>query len=116
MKKEYDFSKGERAKFYQSDAEINLPIYLELTFANIFMMPSLLIRLSDPYCLFCPQKPLKIKERKLVYLLLTSRWSPDMAKQRAMRLTIVFNRKSTLVTTSKLYILTSQEKRIAGHL
>jgi len=29
MKKEYDFSKGERAKFYRSDAEINLPIYLE---------------------------------------------------------------------------------------
>jgi hypothetical protein len=29
MKKEYDFSKGERAKFYRPDAEINLPIYLE---------------------------------------------------------------------------------------
>jgi len=29
MKKEYDFSKGERGKFYQPDAKINLPIYLE---------------------------------------------------------------------------------------
>jgi hypothetical protein len=29
MKKEYDFSEGERAKFYRSDAEMDLPIYLE---------------------------------------------------------------------------------------
>ena len=29
MKKEYDFSKGERGKFYHSEAELNLPIYLE---------------------------------------------------------------------------------------
>jgi hypothetical protein len=29
MKKEYDFSKGERGKFYNPKAEINLPIYLE---------------------------------------------------------------------------------------
>ncbi len=29
MKKEYDFSKGERGKFYRPDAEFNLPIYLE---------------------------------------------------------------------------------------
>lgn len=29
MKKEYDFSKGERGKFYFSDAELYLPIYLE---------------------------------------------------------------------------------------
>lgn len=29
MKKEYDFSKGERGKFYHPDAELNLPIYLE---------------------------------------------------------------------------------------
>lgn len=29
MKKEYDFSKGVRGKFYQADAEFNLPIYLE---------------------------------------------------------------------------------------
>jgi hypothetical protein len=28
-KKEYDFSKGERGKFYNADAEFNLPIYLE---------------------------------------------------------------------------------------
>ena len=29
MKKEYDFSKGERGKFYQENAKHNLPIYLE---------------------------------------------------------------------------------------
>lgn len=29
MKKEYDFSKGERGKFYNPDGELNLPIYLE---------------------------------------------------------------------------------------
>jgi hypothetical protein len=29
MKKEYDFSKGTRGKFYRSDARINLPIYLD---------------------------------------------------------------------------------------
>ena len=29
MKKEYDFSKAQRGKFYQPDAEINLPVYLE---------------------------------------------------------------------------------------
>ncbi len=29
MKKEYDFSKGIRGKFYYADAEFNLPIYLE---------------------------------------------------------------------------------------
>ena len=29
MKKEYDFSKGIRGKFYNSEAKFNLPIYLE---------------------------------------------------------------------------------------
>lgn len=29
MKKEYDFSKGVRGKFYDAEAEFNLPIYLE---------------------------------------------------------------------------------------
>lgn len=29
MKKKYDFSKGERGKFYNADAEFNLPIYLK---------------------------------------------------------------------------------------
>ncbi len=29
MKKEYDFSKGERGKFYRSDTELYLPIYIE---------------------------------------------------------------------------------------
>ena len=28
MKKEYDFSKGEREKFYHPNATLNLPIYL----------------------------------------------------------------------------------------
>jgi hypothetical protein len=29
MKKEYDFSQGERGKFYHPDLELKLPIYLE---------------------------------------------------------------------------------------
>lgn len=29
MKKEYDFSKGERGKFYRPDTELYLPIYIE---------------------------------------------------------------------------------------
>jgi len=29
MKADYDFSKGERGKFYSADAELRFPIYLE---------------------------------------------------------------------------------------
>ncbi len=29
MKKEYDFSKGERGKFFCPDVELNIPVYLE---------------------------------------------------------------------------------------
>ncbi len=29
MTKEYDFSKGERGKFYRPNVELNVPIYLE---------------------------------------------------------------------------------------
>ena len=29
MKKEYDFSNGERGKYYRPDAELRMPIYLE---------------------------------------------------------------------------------------
>ncbi len=29
MKKEYDFSKGERGKFYRPTAKLNLPVYLD---------------------------------------------------------------------------------------
>ncbi|MCH8964697.1 MAG: hypothetical protein IIB58_07035 [Planctomycetes bacterium] len=29
MKKEYDFSKGERGKFYRPDATLNFPVYLD---------------------------------------------------------------------------------------
>ena len=29
MKKEYDFSKGKRGKFYRPGAKLNLPVYLE---------------------------------------------------------------------------------------
>ena len=34
MKKEYDFSKGERGKFFKPDAELCLPIYLEPDIAD----------------------------------------------------------------------------------
>ena len=29
MRKEYDFSKGERGKFYRSNVKLNLPVYLD---------------------------------------------------------------------------------------
>lgn len=29
MKKEYDFSKGIRGKFYKPDIQLNIPVYLE---------------------------------------------------------------------------------------
>lgn len=29
MKEEYDFSKGERGKFYHEDAQLNVPVYLD---------------------------------------------------------------------------------------
>lgn len=29
MKKEYDFSKGERGKFFHPDGELNIPVYLD---------------------------------------------------------------------------------------
>lgn len=29
MKEEYDFSKGERGKFYRENARLNLPVYLD---------------------------------------------------------------------------------------
>lgn len=29
MKKDYDFSKGERGKFCQPDAQLNIPVYLD---------------------------------------------------------------------------------------
>jgi hypothetical protein len=29
MKKEYDFSEGERGKFYRPDMKLNIPIYLD---------------------------------------------------------------------------------------
>jgi hypothetical protein len=32
MKKEYDFSKGERGKFYRPDIQLNLPVYPEPDF------------------------------------------------------------------------------------
>ena len=29
MRKDYDFSRGERGKFFRADAELNPPVYLE---------------------------------------------------------------------------------------
>jgi hypothetical protein len=29
MRKEYDFSKGERGKFFRPDAKMNVPVYLD---------------------------------------------------------------------------------------
>lgn len=37
MKKEYDFSKGVRGKFYNKDATFQIPIYLEPEIESFFM-------------------------------------------------------------------------------
>jgi len=34
MKEEYDFSKGERGKFYRPDAELRIPVYLQKDIAE----------------------------------------------------------------------------------
>jgi hypothetical protein len=36
MKKEYNFSKGERGKFFRPDAELNIPVYLDPDVAKAF--------------------------------------------------------------------------------
>ena len=36
MKKEYDFSKGQRGKFFRADVELNIPVYLEPDVAKVF--------------------------------------------------------------------------------
>ena len=36
MREEYDFSKGKRGKFYHSNAQYNLPLYLEEDVLNYF--------------------------------------------------------------------------------
>ena len=35
MKKEYDFSKGQRGKFYRPSVELNIPVYLEPDVATV---------------------------------------------------------------------------------
>ena len=35
MKKQYDFSKGERGKFYRPGVELNIPVYLEPDVAEV---------------------------------------------------------------------------------
>ena len=35
MKKEYDFSKGQRGKFYRPGVELNIPVYLEPDVARV---------------------------------------------------------------------------------
>jgi hypothetical protein len=34
MRKEYDFSKGERGKFHHPDVDLNLPVYLDADVAE----------------------------------------------------------------------------------
>jgi hypothetical protein len=36
MREEYDFSKGERGKFYNSNATMNLPVYLDAEVLDYF--------------------------------------------------------------------------------
>ena len=36
MREEYDFSKGERGKFFKSGTKVNLPVYLEAEVLKYF--------------------------------------------------------------------------------
>ncbi len=36
MRGQYDFSKGERGKFYHPDAKLNLPVYLDAEVLDYF--------------------------------------------------------------------------------
>lgn len=36
MREDYDFSKGERGKFFKPDAKMNLPVYLEADVLDYF--------------------------------------------------------------------------------
>ena len=36
MREEYDFSNGERGKFYKPDAALNLPVYLDADVRDYF--------------------------------------------------------------------------------
>lgn len=36
MKKEYDFSKGQRGKFYRPDIKLNLPVYIDQDLKRYF--------------------------------------------------------------------------------
>ncbi len=36
MREQYDFSKGERGKFYNPDATLNLPVYLDAEVLDYF--------------------------------------------------------------------------------
>jgi hypothetical protein len=37
MKKGYDFSKGERGKFYRKDTQLNIPVYLDSETLSLVM-------------------------------------------------------------------------------
>ncbi len=66
MKKEYDFSKGERGKFYRPDAELSIPVYLEPDVARVFRSSAAvnealrsLLRLSET-----PRRPARPARRR----------------------------------------------------
>jgi hypothetical protein len=65
MKKEYDFSKGERAKFYRSDAEINLPIYLEPDVRKYFHDAESVNKALRCLLPLLPTKTIKSKRKKI---------------------------------------------------
>jgi len=59
MKDEYDFSKAERAKFYQPDAVFSFPVYLEPD------VDAFINRLADERDISVPEGGLSMKEMKL---------------------------------------------------
>jgi hypothetical protein len=70
MKKEYDFSKGERAKFYRSDAEINLSIYLGPDVRKYFHDAESVNKALRCLLPLLPTKTVKKNEGKLIFPLI----------------------------------------------
>ena len=70
MKKEYDFSKGVRGKFYNPEAEFNSPIYLEPEIAEFVQKLSQKKKVDRSQIVNqLLRKDMEIKEIWMVYLL-----------------------------------------------
>ena len=64
MRKEYDFSQGERGKFYTKDARFNLPVYLD---DEVFEYLENLARKRSPNSTSAPASTWRLKDPSKLY-------------------------------------------------